>query len=46
MKQTGVNGIRKSYFGKKQLNDFTEAYQQQFSNDSGSVILTYNPIII
>ncbi len=46
MKQIGVNGIRQSYFGKKQLNDFTEAYQQQFSNDSGSVKLTYNPIMI
>ncbi len=46
IKQTGVNGIQKTYFGKQQLNDFINGYHKQFSTHTGSVSLTYNPIII
>lgn len=46
IKQTGVNGIQKTYFGKKQLRDFTEEYWKHFSNETKKVSLSYNPILI
>jgi malonyl-CoA O-methyltransferase/biotin synthesis protein BioG len=46
MKQTGVNGISKKPFGKKQLNEFTQNYKAIFLNQNEKVTLTYNPIII
>ncbi len=46
MKYTGVNGIQKVFFGKKQLSSFISNYKNLFSTDEQKVILTYNPIII
>lgn len=46
IKQTGVNAIQHSYFGKKELNEFTEGYYKHFSNNRNDVRLSYNPIII
>lgn len=46
MKQTGVNGISKAPFGRKQLNHFTQTYQALYANEDNHVHLTYNPIII
>lgn len=46
MKMTGVNGISKKPFGKKQLNNFTQSYKALYSDYLQRVTLTYNPIII
>lgn len=46
MKKTGVNGISRRYFGKKQLSDFIQNYLRNYSTVNSSVTLTYNPIII
>lgn len=46
MKQTGVNGISKKPFGKKQLHDFTRSYKALYAKENQNVPLTYNPIII
>lgn len=46
IKQTGVNAIRQTHFGKQQLLSFTENYKQRFSTSRNKVSLTYNPIII
>lgn len=46
IKQTGVNGIQKTYFGKKELKKFTVGYNEYFSNKLKQVTLSYNPIII
>ncbi len=46
IKQTGVNGIQKTHFGKKELRKFTEGYNEHFSNELKQVSLSYNPIII
>lgn len=46
MKQTGVNGLNNSYFGKEQLRKFDESYRQLFTQADGSVCLTYHPIIV
>ncbi len=46
IKQTGVNGILNTSFGKKQLKDFTERYYEHYSNENKQVRLSYNPIII
>lgn len=46
MKLTGVNGLKKSFFGKEKLLTFNEKYCQLFSNKDKSVNLTYHPIII
>ncbi len=46
IKQTGVNAIQQSYFGKKELKNFTEGYYKHFSINMNKVSLSYNPIII
>jgi len=46
IKQTGVNAIQKTYFGKQKLLSFTENYKHRFSISRNKVSLTYNPIII
>lgn len=46
MKLTGVNGLKKSFFGKAKLLTFDAKYRQLFSNKDKSVNLTYHPIII
>lgn len=46
IKQTGVNAIQQTYFGKKELKDFTEGYYKHFSNSENQLTLSYNPIII
>lgn len=46
IKQTGVNAVRQSYFGLRQLKGFTNSYYRRFLSDSEKVTLTYNPIII
>ncbi|OQY04143.1 MAG: malonyl-[acyl-carrier protein] O-methyltransferase BioC [Bacteroidetes bacterium 4572_117] len=46
IKLTGVNGFKKTFFGKEKLFEFNKKYRQLFSNNGGSVYLTYHPIII
>lgn len=46
IKQTGVNAIQQTYFGKKELKDFTEGYYKHFSTSENQFSLSYNPIII
>lgn len=46
MKQSGVNGLKKGYFGKAELLDFQEKYRALFSNNNQTVSLTYHPILI
>ncbi len=46
IKRTGVNALTQNYFGKKQLEEFTQNYVRHFSNNSGKVTLTYHPMII
>lgn len=46
MKQTGVNGVQKNTFGRKQLSEFSLSYKALFANYNQGVTLTYNPIII
>ncbi len=46
IKQTGVNAIRKVFFGKEYFQKFTENYCKRFTTSSNTVTLTYHPIII
>lgn len=46
MKLSGVNGLKKGYFGKAELLDFQEKYRALFSNGDQSMSLTYHPILI
>lgn len=46
MKLSGVNGLKKGYFGKAELLDFQEKYRALFSNSDEMVSLTYHPILI
>jgi len=46
MKFTGVNGLKTSFFGKERLTKFNSDYSKLFSTIHGTVLLTYNPIII
>lgn len=46
VKRTGVNAIQHCYFGKEKYLKFCDDYEKQFSNDDGTVNLTYHPIII
>lgn len=46
LRQTGVTGIRKEAWTRKQLEDFTTEYRRRFSTTDGKVSLTYHPIYI
>ncbi len=46
IKKTGVNGIKRDYFGKSQLKEFTKDYFKHFKTTKQTVTLTYHPIII
>lgn len=46
LKQTGVTGVRKEYWGKHQLQQFIQQYQQKYTTRYGEVHLTYSPIFI
>lgn len=46
LKKTGVNGIRKEKWTRKELNSFITRYKELFSTDDDMVTLTYNPIYI
>lgn len=45
-KQTGVNGVQNCFFGKERYLNYHEQYLNNFSNEDGTVNLTYHPIII
>jgi len=46
IRKTGTNALSNKPFGKNQLQLFTEKYTQLFTQNDGSVTLTYHPIII
>lgn len=46
IKLTGVNSVVNSFIGKSKLKLFCEEYINKFSDSSGNVSLTYNPIIV
>lgn len=46
LKKTGVNGIRKEKWTRKELNSFITRYKELFSTENNMVTLTYNPIYI
>ena len=45
IKDTGVNGVSDSYFGKKALLDFQQKYQTAYSIKNEGVGLTWHPIL-
>lgn len=45
LKNTGVNGIQKTYWSIKQINNFKAEYEKLFKTESG-VCLTYHPVYI
>ena len=46
IKATGVNAIRKPRWTPRRLTDFETLYRSRFSTSSGTVTLTYHPILI
>ena len=46
IKATGVNAIRKTRWTPRRLTDFETLYRSRFSTSSGTVTLTYHPILI
>lgn len=46
LKKTGVNGIRKEKWTRKNLNEFCLKYKKHFSTTNDKVRLTYNPIYL
>ncbi len=46
IKATGVNAMHKTHWTPRQLTDFETLYQRLFSTSSGTVTLTYHPILI
>ena len=46
IKATGVNAIRKTRWTPRRLTDFETLYRSRFSPSSGTVTLTYHPILI
>lgn len=46
LKNTGVNGIKKEKWTRKELNSFITRYKELFSTENDMVTLTYNPIYL
>lgn len=46
IKATGVNSIRKTQWGRRQLTDFETCYRAMFSTIDNKVTLTYHPVLI
>lgn len=46
MKRTGVNGLKKDFFGKEKLQYFQDEYLKLHWSDGEKVRLTYHPIVV